>query len=132
MVRFNATANQTYMIAVDGLNGRFGLAVLGWNLEESSRFLPTFLIQPTNQSALLANSVTLVSRADPPSANSQLFYQWFFNGGTIQDGPLIQGANSSILKIQVLIPLLVGDYMVKGKSLRFDDRLLNQQPHRDD
>ena len=102
LVRFNAGANQTYLIAVDGRNDRRGVYVLGWNLEQAPP-IPVILTQPKSQAARRGAPVTLSVEVAP---GSDYFYRWFLNGRDLQ-------VPSSPTYSTRLTASQVGSYMVR-------------------
>jgi uncharacterized repeat protein (TIGR01451 family) len=80
-VTFAATANATYYVAVDGVNGAYGTVVLNWNLLVP----PSIVSQPKSQTVPAGVTVILSASA---SGNPVPQCQWF------RDGALVCGATN--------------------------------------
>jgi uncharacterized repeat protein (TIGR01451 family) len=72
-VTFAATANTTYYISVDGVDGAYGTVVLNWNLTVP----PSIVSQPNSQAVSPGATVILSASA---TGNPAPQCQWFRNG----------------------------------------------------
>lgn len=102
-VRFNVIANATYTIAIDGVEGAFGLLVLNWSLEITTEEAPIIMVQPESLSAQFGGMATLSVQA---AGSDPLAYQWRHNG---MDVP---GANGSSITVIAIQPSDLGQYVV--------------------
>jgi hypothetical protein len=93
-LRFNAQANATYVVAIDGLGGQSGSLVLTWQLETTTNVLPVIATQPVGATVEAGTNYSFSVAASSPDARP-LSYQWFFLSNAIAwgTGPVLTVTN---------------------------------------
>jgi len=103
-VSFNATAGQTYRIAIDGDQGATGTFLLNWSLALGAPVLPLIQAHPigvvTNEGASASFSVSATGPAP-------LGYQWLRNGQLVPD------ATNATLLVASATTTEIGTYQVR-------------------
>jgi hypothetical protein len=102
-VRFNALAGEKYHIAVDGFGLAVGEALLNWTLDTKGALLPAIAFLTPNQTVGEGETITLEVGVE----NRLVAYQWMLNGKAIE------GATSSLLKVEKIDFDKVGSYTVR-------------------
>lgn len=103
-VQFPVRAGVKYRIAVDGLNGVTGAAVLDWSFAGSGTLLPSISGVPTDRALREGDSLTLsfqIQSAEKPE------FRWFRDGVPIDDG------EGPVLAIPSLRRDQVGKYQLR-------------------
>ena len=117
-VRFNATANTEYQIAVDGLAKSEGFYALNWQLTPTVNTLPVLSVQPVDRiiSSNASTTLSVTATGQPPLA--VLSYQWYRND------TLITGAVSATLSLPAAVAR-PGGYFVRVDNgvFQVDSRL---------
>lgn len=101
----NVSADRTYLIVIDGVNGAKGIARLNYNLKAPTLPSPAPLIIEGPQSQLAAAGATVALQV-VAAGQRPLFYQWY------QDGTPIPGETNSALTLAALQSTLAGQYSV--------------------
>jgi hypothetical protein len=107
-VQFNAAADTSYIIAVDGLGSANGDIVLSWNLVTDVPQIPMISTQPADLTVSAGSNVTFSVSA---TCNTSLTYQWYFN-----DSLAISNATNPSLTVSNVGLSQVGLYRVKVTS----------------
>jgi uncharacterized repeat protein (TIGR01451 family) len=102
-VTFAATANSTYYVSVDGVDGAYGSVVLNWNLTVP----PSIVSQPNSQAVPPGATVILSASA---AGNPLPKCQWF------RDGALLSGATNWNMTISNFQASSEGTYQVLASN----------------
>ena len=105
-VSFNAQANVTYRIAVDGFEGAAGYFTLRWGLEATAATIPTIFAAPESETVRLGEPAVFTVGVDQPNAT----YQW------LRNGQIIPNETRNRLLIPAVTTATLGDYSVRVGS----------------
>lgn len=105
LVRFSALRGQTYLVAMDGVNGARGNARLNYSFSAEGPPVqaPTIVIPPASQSVMEGQSAVFTVIA---SGSAPLTFQWRFNGSALP------GETADILTLSRVISANAGTYEV--------------------
>lgn len=78
-VRFNASPNVFYHVAIDGLSGASGDFLFSWSLQVTNKTIPMIQKHPNSIPVASGSNVTFTVTGDVPTQG----YQWLFNGEPI-------------------------------------------------
>ena len=99
------TAGTTYSILAGGYSAHTGN--LAFHLNHLTP--PLFVVQPTNQSVVVSNSVTFTASL---TGALPMTFQWYFNGAPLVDDGRISGSTATTLSISNLTTADAGSYIL--------------------
>lgn len=102
---FNVSADRTYLIVIDGVNGAKGIARLNYDLKAPTLPSPVPIIIEGPQSQLAAAGATVALQV-VAAGRRPLNYQWH------HDGAPMPGETNSALTLTALRPTMAGQYSV--------------------
>jgi hypothetical protein len=125
-IRFNVTGQTEYALALDGLAGADGFFVVNWSFAPYPPLSTLPLIDEHPQDRVVdtnklgRTTFSVIAHGMPPETN--LTYQWFFNGTPIDKGFGGDLPTLAVGESAQSPPLEVGEYWVEVKNQLFTVR----------
>lgn len=102
------TNGTTYLIAIDGRAGASGQAVLTWEFETSTDFVPQILQQPRSVTAAPGGTATFSALVASAST-----FRWYRNGLPLTDNATVSGSATPTLALRGIGTPDVGRYQLR-------------------